>query len=53
VLRLLPNDSTDLVREWKVMSMQPEKHLAYAIQWFGLAVAGLTIFLISLRKRSS
>lgn len=53
VLRLLPNDSTNFVREWKVMSMPPEKHLAYAIQWFGLAIAGLTIFLISLRKRSS
>lgn len=52
VLRLLPNSNSYFVREWNIITMAPEKHLAYAIQWFGLAIAALTVYLLSLRKRS-
>lgn len=51
VLRLVPNDNSSFVRDWEVITMSPDKHLGYAIQWFGLAIAGLTIYLLSLVKR--
>jgi surfeit locus 1 family protein len=49
-LRLLP-DRSDFVREWKAVVMSPDKHLGYAVQWFGLAIAGLTVYLLSMLKR--
>jgi len=49
VLRLLPEQS-DFSREWKPVVMSPDKHLGYAVQWFGLAVAGLTVYLLSVVK---
>lgn len=49
-IRLLPDDSS-FIREWQVVTMSPEKHLAYAVQWFGLAIAALTVFLLTLLKR--
>jgi cytochrome oxidase assembly protein ShyY1 len=30
--------------------MSPDKHLGYAVQWFGLGIAALTIYLLSLMK---
>lgn len=41
-------------REWKISStIPPEKHLAYAVQWFGLALTLTGLFIwISSRKRS-
>lgn len=49
VLRLVPDDS-EFVREWKAVAMSPDKHLGYAVQWFGLAIAALTIYLLSMLK---
>lgn len=49
ILRLSPDDG-GFVREWQVITMPPEKHLAYALQWFGLAIAALTIYLLSALK---
>ena len=48
-LRLLPDESF-FVREWQAVTMSPEKHLGYAIQWFGLAIAALTVYLLSMLK---
>jgi cytochrome oxidase assembly protein ShyY1 len=39
-------------RDWKPVVMSPEKHLGYAIQWFGLAIVAVFIFLIVLVRRS-
>jgi surfeit locus 1 family protein len=50
VLRMQPQTDAEFVREWQAVSMSPEKHLGYAIQWFGLTVAGLTVYLLSLLK---
>lgn len=50
ILRLQDNTSPTFVRDWEAVTMSPEKHLGYAIQWFGLAVAGLTVYLLSLLK---
>jgi len=48
-IRLLA-DQSEFVREWQKVTMSPEKHLGYAIQWFGLAIAALTVYLLSLLK---
>ncbi|MFT6268127.1 MAG: cytochrome oxidase assembly protein ShyY1 [Alphaproteobacteria bacterium] len=49
-VRLLP-DGSDFVRQWESVTMSPDKHLGYAVQWFGLAIAGLTVYLLSMLKR--
>lgn len=50
VVNVDPNPASGFVREWTPVVMAPEKHLGYAIQWFGLAIACLTIYLLSLIK---
>jgi cytochrome oxidase assembly protein ShyY1 len=50
VVNVDPNPASGYVREWTPVVMAPEKHLGYAIQWFGLAIACLTIYLLSLIK---
>lgn len=55
-LLLDPADTDGYVRDWHPAMMRPEKHLAYAIQWFMMAAtlviiyAGLTIRAVR-RKR--
>lgn len=49
VLRLVP-DKSAFVREWQAVVMSPDKHLGYAVQWFGLAIAALTVYLLSMVK---
>ncbi|MGQ8366475.1 SURF1 family protein [Glaciecola sp. 1036] len=45
-----PSQESLFVRDWQPVVMSPEKHLGYAVQWFGLAIAGLTVFLLSMGK---
>lgn len=40
-----------LPQTWQPVVMPPEKHLAYAIQWFGLALASLLVYLFALKSR--
>ncbi len=37
---------SSFVRDWVPNSMPPERHRAYALQWFALAAAGLIIFIV-------
>ncbi len=37
-VRLDPAEPDGYVRDWAVVAVSPERHLAYAIQWFGLAL---------------
>jgi surfeit locus 1 family protein len=49
---LSPNSEMGYVREWKFANMPPEKHIAYAVQWFGISITIWVIFLIlSFRKK--
>jgi len=50
IINLDPDPSSGFIREWTPVVMSPDKHLGYAIQWFGLAIACLTIYLLSLMK---
>ncbi|WP_395338744.1 SURF1 family protein [Ningiella sp. W23] len=47
-LRLQPDKSGHFVRDWQVVVLPPERHLGYAVQWFGLGIAGLTVFLLTI-----
>ena len=37
-------------RDWPVVVSEPHRHYAYAVQWFGLAIAALVIFIIASRR---
>lgn len=51
IIRLDKGDEHGFVRQWAIVSMPPERHLAYAWQWFSMAIAVLIIFLaLNLKK---
>lgn len=53
-IELEPAAAEGYKREWKInVPIPPEKHLAYAVQWFGLALALTALFIwISTKNRS-
>lgn len=52
-VRLDPTASDGYLREWPVVAVSPERHLAYAIQWFGLALVLAIGFVIVNLKREN
>jgi len=46
VLRLAQDNSGALVRDWRVVTMSPAKHIGYAVQWFAMALAAIIIYLV-------
>ena len=52
-VRLSGEAAEGYVRDWQVVPMTPAKHIAYAVQWFGLATAVLVIYLVLNLKRRS
>ena len=51
VLLLEPDDASPFIRNWQAVVMPPEKHIAYAVQWFGLGIAALVVFIFAQRNR--
>ncbi|KXI30559.1 hypothetical protein AX660_09245 [Paraglaciecola hydrolytica] len=51
VILLDEEQDSAYIRKWQAVVMPPEKHLAYAIQWFLLGAAALIIFIIAQRKK--
>lgn len=51
VMQLDPAHPSGLVRNWQAVVMAPEKHYAYALQWFALAIASLIIYFVAFRSR--
>jgi surfeit locus 1 family protein len=45
VLRLAPESDHGFRRDWPTVSMTPQRHYGYAVQWFGLAVALLVMYI--------
>jgi surfeit locus 1 family protein len=41
----------DFIREWKPVVMEPAKHIGYALQWYGLAIAASVIYLVARRRK--
>ena len=52
ILRLDPESAHGFRRDWPVVAMGPQRHYGYAVQWFGLAVALLVLYIIAGRRRA-
>ncbi|RUR18080.1 SURF1 family protein [Legionella sp. km535] len=53
IIRLDKQDAYGFVREWAIVSMPPQRHLAYALQWFAMALVIFIIFVaLNLKKRN-
>ncbi|MCW5588063.1 MAG: SURF1 family protein [Legionellales bacterium] len=46
IIRLDPNSHAGFIRDWPVTTVLPQRHLAYAWQWYGMAVGLLIIYLL-------
>lgn len=47
----LTQPSEGYIREWTPVVMAPEKHIGYAMQWYGLAIAAFVIYIVARRKK--
>jgi surfeit locus 1 family protein len=52
ILLSTDQDDSGLLRDWKPGGMSPDRHLAYALQWFSLALAVLVVYLVVNFKRN-
>lgn len=53
LLLLDAGEPDGFLRDWRPPGMSPEKHIGYAVQWFGLAAAvAFTWFVLSLKPRT-
>jgi len=51
ILQLDENEPHGFVRDWKIVSSEPEQSTSYAVQWFTLALALVLIFIfVNTRK---
>ena len=46
VILLDADPGSEFMREWTPQIIPPERHLGYAVQWFGFVVATLVIFIV-------
>ena len=44
ILRLDNTTAITYIQHWYLVSVQPEKHIGYALQWFGMALLLLVLF---------
>lgn len=51
IVLLHPADPDGYIREWDPVVIPPERHTAYALQWFALAAALLVIFIVLVSRR--
>ena len=51
MLRLGDAEPYGFIRAWHIVSMSPEKHYAYAFQWFSLATLTLILGLIYAKNK--
>jgi surfeit locus 1 family protein len=52
ILRLNPASEHGFRRDWPVVTMSPQRHYGYAVQWFGLAAALLVLYVVAGRRRA-
>lgn len=50
LLRIDPYSHGAYLTDWTVVNVQPEKHTAYAVQWFAMAAILLLLFIIRSRN---
>lgn len=50
-VRLIDNNQFGAFKTgWKILKMSPDKHVGYAVQWFGLALVLIVMTIITIRK---
>ena len=53
IIRMRPQGPHGFVREWPVVAMSPDRHVAYAVQWFAMALVVVLLFIIlSIKKKT-
>jgi surfeit locus 1 family protein len=52
-LLLDANNTDGFLRDWRPTVMGPERHLGYAVQWFGLAVTLMIIYIVVNMKKTT
>ena len=52
VILLDPGDPGGYVRHWSAPGFPPMRHIGYAVQWFGLAVALFVIYVVTNSRRA-
>jgi len=52
IIRLDRKENYGFLRDWAIVSMAPERHLAYAWQWFSMALAVFILFIVLNVKRN-
>lgn len=51
IIRLNKENADGFVKEWAIVSMPPQKHFGYAVQWFAMAFVVLILFIaLNLKK---
>lgn len=51
VVRQQAEPNSPFIRQWELVASPPEKHIAYAIQWFGMALVLIILFIVLNLKR--
>jgi len=52
IIRLDKKEDHGFIREWPIVSMSPQRHRAYAVQWFGMALVVVVLFVgLNLKKK--
>lgn len=50
MIHLLPDPESGYIRSWPLVSVMPERHYGYAVQWFAMA-CGVVVIFIALNTR--
>lgn len=45
IMRLDKHEAFGFIRNWKLVSMPPKRHYAYAVQWFALAFSAFILYI--------
>lgn len=53
IIRMRPEASDGFVRDWPVVAFSPDRHFAYAVQWFAMALLVAILFIISTVKKKN
>lgn len=53
IIRLHKKEQYGFIREWVIVSMPPERHIAYAIQWFVMAGVIFILFIALNTKKNN
>lgn len=50
IRQTFPDNESSLIKKWEIVSIPPERHLGYAIQWFLMALAFIILSIKFYRK---